>query len=79
MNQGQLFCPVQIDDLLQSRLALVSPIDCHDDVHAYLLVVPTICSLTKVHKVRDITIMPSRYGVGYSAAWASDNLPMPKQ
>ena len=51
-SHGQLFGPVQIDDLMKGRLALVSPIDCNDDILAYLPVVTTICSLTKGHNVR---------------------------
>jgi hypothetical protein len=79
-NQGWLFSArPDRRPLLKGRLALLSPIDCHDDVLAYLPVVTPIYGLTTVHKVRDVTIMPSRSGVDYSAAWASENLPMPKQ
>ena len=69
MNQGQPIKALQIDDLLLGRLTLVLPIHRQDHVHGYLLVVTSLRSLTKVHEVRDVTIMPSRYAVGYSAAW----------
>ncbi len=39
----------------------------------------SLVSSDQRHKVGDFTTVPSRDGVGPFAAWASDNVPMPKQ
>ncbi|MBU6433076.1 MAG: hypothetical protein KJS98_07150 [Nitrospirae bacterium] len=54
------------------------PIHRQDHVHGYLLVVTTLRSLTKVHEVRDVTIMHAfTLWRGILRRLASDKAPVP--